>query len=113
MLFKLPHTQLLEASLKKNKPTIPPAPNHTVYASQKGKYTFKMRKSYWKQVIYYLPFFGIGENPDVLSKLGAPSGTRPLACAFASSIANFFFSTLLSRSDKSTCEHRSTAYDKT
>lgn len=47
-------------------------------------------------------FFGIGENPDVLSKLGAPSGTRPLACAFASSIANFFFSTLLSRSDKST-----------
>lgn len=45
----------------------------------------------------------------MLSKLGTPSGTRPLACAFASSIANFFFSILLSRSDKSTCEHRSTA----
>lgn len=64
-------------------------------------------KKVFQQFIHNSPFFGAGENPDGLSKFGAPSGRRPLACAFASSIASFFFSTLLSRSDKSTCKDRS------
>lgn len=50
------------------------------------------------------PGLGAGEKPAVLSRTWGPPGSRPRACAFASSMACFRFSTSLSRCVRSTCQ---------
>lgn len=50
----------------------------------------------------HAPSLGAGENPEVLSRTWVPAGSRPLACALASSMACLLFSTSLSRCVRST-----------
>lgn len=58
------------------------------------------------------PGLGAGENPEVPSRAWVPPGSRPLACAFASSMACFLFSTSLSRYVRSTWKSQAPPVEK-